>query len=972
MVDVGQRIVRDHQSLLEREAELGALDRALTDLCVEQDDPSRVRRGGLLVYSAPAGLGKTALLAEARRRAAVRGCTVLSARGGEQEQRLPFHVLRQLVQPLLAAIPEKEHPGVLGSWYDIVAPALGLVAARGGIEPDPTGVRDGLDWIMTRLAVKHGPLVLVLDDAHWADSESLGWLAAFVPRAEELSMLVVIGYRPDELPLQASHFRKIAARHGSRPFDLMPLTPGAVGRVVRDSLGEGSDDGFCRECWAVTGGNPFEIVELTAKILDRGLKAQQESIPELPQLAAAVKGDGLVERIARLGTSKVRFTWAAAVLGTEISASLAARLAAIGAEEAVDVIERLRQERILTRRSGPDTTLGFAHPLVATAIYRAIPGAFRVSMHGEAARAVVDAGLGATAASRHLLETQPEGDPWVVHQLREAAREYLRSGAPEAARRCLDRALREPPPFDERAAVLYELGRSALLSEPTTTVNHLRAALEEPTITPALRESVTYRLAQALAHSDRMAEAAQVVAQEAQRAASHRSRLRMQAEQFMYDAFRADEQDSPARSRRLARLAGHLTGRALPERYILGLRAWDAVVKGEPATTAVRFAEEALGTGLSWTDDDYGFELPVMVALTFMYCDQPGRAEALFIKGIAELERKGWRGAHLLFGFSLLGYIRYRRGRLAAAENVVREGLRIADRAGQSTPARWSAVGVLIEILLARGRTEEARELADESSFGDVIPNAVVYPDSQTVFSEILLAQGLNTQAERHLTAVGSRLEGRGMRNPAWCPWQLHLADAVAYADPARATTITRDALERARQFGTETAIGQALHASALATSGPEQMKLLADAVRHLERSPSSYELARALVGHGAALRRAGLAQDAADQLHRGLESAVNCGADPLAASAREELAAAGLRPLQLLSDGTDALSAQEQEVAEQAVLGHSTARIAEGRGMTERSVTAMLSTVYRKVGTDHAGLAKVLSHGTYATYGGK
>jgi DNA-binding CsgD family transcriptional regulator len=98
----------------------------------------------------------------------------------------------------------------------------------------------------------------------------------------------------------------------------------------------------------------------------------------------------------------------------------------------------------------------------------------------------------------------------------------------------------------------------------------------------------------------------------------------------------------------------------------------------------------------------------------------------------------------------------------------------------------------------------------------------------------------------------------------------------------------------------------------------------------------------------------------------------VNCGADPLAASAREELAAAGLRPLQLLSDGTDALSAQEQEVAEQAVLGHSTARIAEGRGMTERSVTAMLSTVYRKVGTDRAGLAKVLSHSTYATYGGK
>src|SRR5206468_4102427 len=107
--------------------------------------------------------------------AAARGCTVLSARGGEQEQGVAFHVMRQLVQPAFAASPEAEHRRILGNWYDIVAPAVGLVAATGGGTPDPTGVRDGLDWVVTRFAVEHAPVVMVLDDAHWADTESLAW-----------------------------------------------------------------------------------------------------------------------------------------------------------------------------------------------------------------------------------------------------------------------------------------------------------------------------------------------------------------------------------------------------------------------------------------------------------------------------------------------------------------------------------------------------------------------------------------------------------------------------------------------------------------------------------------------------------------------------------------------------------------------------------------------------------------------------
>ncbi|MFC5902825.1 hypothetical protein [Streptomyces zhihengii] len=597
---------------------------------------------------------------------------------------------------------------------------------------------------------------------------------------------------------------------------------------------------------------------------------------------------------------------------------------------------------------------------MATAVYRAIPAAFRVAMHGQAAAVVSTAGLGVTSVARHLLEVHPESDPWVVRQLREAARDSLRSGAPEAARRCLARALREPPALDERADVLFELGCSALLTEPATTVNHLRAALDEPVLAPALREMIVYRLAQALGHSDRMAEAAETVAEAAREATDARTRLHMQAEQFMWNAFRADEPDSPARSRRLARLAEHLTGRSLAERYILGLRAWDAMVRGESAETALHYAREALGDGMSWTDDQWGFEVPVLVALTFMYCDQPGQAEELFNAGIAECERKGWRGAHLSFGFTLLGYIRYRRGRLDEAETLVRAGLRIADRVGRNVPAQYFAIGILIEILLARGRTSDAHDVAVKYGYGDVVPSAVVYPDSQTVHSELLLALGRRREAEYELARVGLRLEPRGMRNPAWCPWRLHLARATD--NPEHAAALAAEALEMARRFGTQSAIGQALHTTASITeNAAERLRLLADAVAHLERSPAGYDLASALVDHGVALRRAGLRQEAGEQLHRGLEGAVQCGADALAVRAREELDAAGLWPLQLRSDDTGLLTTQERQVAEWAVAGRSDDSMAEELGVGLPVVTRLMSDIYRKVGSDRGGLERMI-----------
>lgn len=953
--------ITESRPLFERHRELQALDSALSDLRSAVDGLPRARPGGLLAFTGAAGLGKTALVAQARVRAAAHGFTVLSGRGGETEQELAFRVVRQLAQPTLAAMSETERRTFLGSWYDIVAAALGLEATDTAHAPDPTGVRDGLDWVMTRLTVSKAPVVLLLDDLHWADVESLNWLASFAPRAADLPLLIVVAYRPDELPPEAAAFRALVAHHGNRPCVLKPLTAAGVARIVRGHVGDAAEDDFCAECWSVTGGSPFEAVELAIGLGERNVKGTQDDLAAMRDVASAVKGPGLITRLHKLGTATVRFAHAAAVLGAPFSPELAASVAVVGSEDGAEAVERLRAARIVAEGHGPGGGLDFVHPLIATTIYRSIPSALRVGLHNSAAVAVRAAGFGPATAARHLLEVPCDGRPEVVECLREAARECLRVGAPEAARRVLARALQEPPLVEDRAALLHELACSTFLIEPTATVTHLREARAQRDVDPGLRASIVYRLTQALAHIDRLAEAAAVADDEARQTTNPRIRLRMQADHFVWSAFRTDEPDAPARSRKLARLAERLTGRGLEERYILGLRAWDGVVRGEPRQRVLATAEEALRGGMSWTDENRGFEVPVSVALVFMYCDQPRRAEELFTRGMAECETRGWRGSHLAVGQTLYGYIRYRRGWLTDAEYLAREGLRTADKVEGAVPAQWFAIGILIQTLLARGRTADARHIADAYHYGGMVPNAVIYPDPRTVYAELLMAEGRHVEAERLLSAVGDWLEGRAWRNPAWCRWQLNLAHAVASTDPDRALSLARDAVKRARDFGAASVIGQALHAEAEVTAGPAALDLHAEAVDHLERSPASYELARALVGHGAALSRNDRLHEAANRLYQGLEGAVHCGAETLADRARAELSAAGLRPLPLRYGQTDTLTAQERRTAELTVQGHSVAVVAKELHLTEQGVRQLLSCVYRKLGTDATDLPGAL-----------
>ncbi|WP_435284867.1 ATP-binding protein [Streptomyces sp. NBC_00063] len=871
-------------ALWERDKEIAVVERALAELCGDA-----ASSGSLVVFRGEAGIGKTALLEEVRRIAAGRAM-VWSARGGETVTSVPFNVVRQLLQPALLALSQEEAREYFGDWYEIAGPALGI-AEPGGRQADPQGVRDGLVAAVSRLARLHWPLVLLVDDAQWADEETLHWLAAFAERLDDLPVLVVVAHRDGEATAASTgHLEAVGA--AARPrTTLSALTPDATAGLTRATLGEHADAPFCREVWAVTGGNPYETVELLAKVQDSDLDPAEGSAGELRALNKSARGRGLVDRLEGLGTDATRLAWAAAILGTRIAPELAARLAGMTPGEADRCAERLRGARILTDATYEDGAAGleFVHPLIASAVYRSIPAATRTAMHGQAAWAVTASGHGAAAASRHLLQVHPDDDPELVEQLRTAAGEHLAVGAPEAARRCLERALQEPPLPEVRPELLYELGCATLLTSPAVTIGYLRQALDAtPGLDGDARVDAVCRLSQALVHNNQLEEALREIDAEAARLDPGPARLRLQAMRYMWEGIHAGEEDSPGRSRSLAALAASLTGRDNPERVLLVLRAFDAMTRGENAEVVVELCDrslvnERLAPGLGWTDPEWGFELLAMLGSAYLFSDRLDRAESLFTEAVRAYETAGWSGGHLALAHAFVGYVHRRRGRLTDAEAVLRESLRLADRVGRGLPMHWDAACMLIDTLVARGRIGEAMEIADRYSFGPPYPSTIVLPDAHSVRGRLLIAAGRTQEGVSELEAAAKAATARGGHNTIMAPWACDLARALATEDPERARELAADARLQAERFGTDTAIGEALRCEAALETGQRSLTLYAKSVTYLEASPCAYEHAAARVEYGIAARSVA-------ELTRGLTLARSCGADGLAARAREVL----------------------------------------------------------------------------------
>ena len=452
--------------LLERGAEVAALE----DLIGAIGDGGR-----LLAIEGPPGIGKTALLAEAKALGQKAGLQVLSARGSELERSFSYGVVRQLFEPLLVSVPAEERAELFAGAAELAAPLF----EPAGLAADPDGdsslaTLHGLYWLTANLAARR-PLLFVLDDLHWSDLPSLRLLAYLLPRMEGVPVLVVGGLRPQQPGEDAALLAQIVSDPTAVVIRPVPLSVEAATVFLRESLSADADETFCAACHEETGGNPLLLRELVRAIADEGLVPSEANLPRLHALAARAGSRAVTLRLSRLPPAATVLARAVAILGDGADPHQVAALADLDEPTAAEATAALVRADILR----PKALLGFVHPLIGSAVYETLTPLERDGGHARAARLLAEEGNAEPErVAAHLLRSPPAGDSQVVATLRDAARRASSRGASESAVSYLRRAFAEPPSAAERAELLLELGSAETQVDGDAAIQHLREAHE--------------------------------------------------------------------------------------------------------------------------------------------------------------------------------------------------------------------------------------------------------------------------------------------------------------------------------------------------------------------------------------------------------------------------------------------------------------------------------------------------------------
>src|SRR4051794_2252850 len=450
-------IVRDMAGeLLERDEELARIAAAVRR--------ARDGFGTLIVVEGPAGMGKTEVLRAVRAAAEADGLRVLRSRGSELERDFPFGVVRQLFEPALADADAGERADVLQGPAALAAGALSLPGGEAGaVGPEQSFVvLHGLYWLCANLAASR-PLVLAVDDVHWADAPTLRYLAFLLARLEELPAAILAGVRPEYDGPGADLVGALVTDPGAELVRLAPLSTGAVARLLEEGLGVAPEPEFAEACREATGGVPLLVRALVGALRDDGVEPVAAAAGRIEHVGARTVGRWVQARLARLPAPARQLARALAILERGDLATAAA-LAGWPAREAfVDTHAFVDPGHFADLLAGagivqPSWPLTFVHPIIRAGVYAEISEADRAIGHRRAAELLAGTGASDQRVADHLLSAPTAGDAWVVERLRAAAAAATATGAPDTAAVLLRRALAEPPDEASKPALALELG----------------------------------------------------------------------------------------------------------------------------------------------------------------------------------------------------------------------------------------------------------------------------------------------------------------------------------------------------------------------------------------------------------------------------------------------------------------------------------------------------------------------------------
>ncbi len=914
--------------LLERSEELGVIRAAVEAVAAGE--------GRAVVVEGPAGIGKTALVGAARETARQAGLVPLVARGAELERAFGFGVVRQLLEPAVhGGDPATAFEGAARH----AAALLDVTLAEPASLPlGPEGafaVVHGLYRLTANLA-RDRPLALLVDDAHWADAASLRFLAYLGGRLGPTPVLLVLAARPLGEPGGADVATMLA--EGGAPVLVRPaaLSDGGSAELVRAAVPEAMT-ALCRTCHALTGGNPFFLGELAGALSEAGPDRAADVLGAAPDgVVAAVRA-----RLARFPVPAQQLAGAAAIVGDGALIRHAAALADLDAREAGEAADALRGGRILAE----SRALQFVHPIIRSAVHEQLSPAARSAGHERAARMLADEDAAPERVAAHLLATEPGAAEWVCDRLRDAAREAVPRGAPDASVTYLRRALEEPPGHDSRPAVLLELGLAESLTldlEPA--IEHLRRGVETTTDTVA-RLYAARTLAAIVGMVD-PPEGVEILDRALAASPDADPALAVHIEAHLASIARFALTSRRATFPRAVRVRQRVEAGELDGALELLVAATEVTVAGESAERAVALAERAIAA--------VGADPILAVVVGFAVrcltvADRLDDAHRILSSTLDDARRQqaNYRVGPLL---AFRSDAHFRAGALGDAVADAEAALAAYGHAGRlvilgATAALVQAHAEGGEFAPAEAALEAADAAGEPGAIGDGYTGTLLL----NARARLRLAQGDPRAALADVLEVGRRQEVMHEPNPASADWRSQAAIACAALDRRdEAFALAQEELALARRFGAPRATGIALRT--LGVIGDE-VDHLTEAVDVLAASPARLEHARALADLGVALRHRRRNVEAREPLRRALDLALRCGAAPLAERARTELLIAGARPRRPQLSGVEALTANERRVASLAAEGRSNPDIAKTLYVSRKTVEKHLSAAYRKLG---------------------
>ncbi|HMH91174.1 MAG TPA: AAA family ATPase [Streptosporangiaceae bacterium] len=403
-------------------------------------------RGRVLVIDGEPGIGKSSQLGVLLRMARSCDCTVLLGHADDLSQQFPMRVMLDCLGGAFAAADPRQ------------AELAGLTGDPGPAGRSAVLVQRVLDLVAQLCA--RSPVVLAIDDLHWADDDSLLAWRRLTEVTPDLPLLLVATWCPVPHRAELTTLKQQLVAREQALISLGPLAAEEVTELV-GILAGGEPTARLSRLTERAGGNPLYVTELVdALVRSERLQVADGTADIVTGQEPRAVATAISERLNFLSAETNRMLRFAALLGRNFSAAEVAAVADRTPEQLAPTLSEAQAARVVAEADG---RLNFRHLLIRQALYDSMPGALRLALHRQAAQSLAEAGAAAERVAEQLLATTAlETNPWVWDWLAGAAPRLVRR-APQMAAELFRRAMSDASPDDHHRDLLEGALAAALL-----------------------------------------------------------------------------------------------------------------------------------------------------------------------------------------------------------------------------------------------------------------------------------------------------------------------------------------------------------------------------------------------------------------------------------------------------------------------------------------------------------------------------